>query len=299
VAVLSPRARRPRPKAEANTYGLPRGESIRREQVRVFSEQRKALGRALPAARKDLTDPLLDGWPAWDDLGLGAADNARRMVPFLSLIWEQASATFASRVGLDPDTLRVVNPETERMIEDAALAFCDATNETTSLELDEALRQVRDELSAGLVTHGEALAELTMRVSSIFDNAESWRARRIAQTEAARAFHAANEQAAIASGVVTGWKWLLSSDACPMCNTIARRMPAARLGQAFAVIGDDPHYSEIRFPPAHPHCGCTVVQVLITDEQPEWGTTLQQPEPEQADIEDPNVVTTLPVEAPL
>jgi SPP1 gp7 family putative phage head morphogenesis protein len=173
------------------------------------------------------------------------------------------------------------------MIRDASLEFCKATNETTSLNLAEALKRTRQELVEGIVQRGESLERLTKRVQTIFDSAETWRARRIAATESSRAVHSAQEEAAKQSGVVAGWEWLLSDDACPLCHTVARRAKQVRLGQAFAVVGDHPVYSEIRFPPLHPSCQCTVIEVLKPEyggpENPQWAETLQQLKPTEED----------------
>jgi hypothetical protein len=267
--------------------------------VDVFRQQRAAVLRYLRTGRKDFGDMLPDRWPDWNDFELGALKISERMTPLLRLTWDAAGSKFAPKVGLDPNAWKIVNPHTERMIEQAALDFCQSTNNTTSLELTEALEKTKAELKAGIVDKGESVEKLTKRVQKVFDGAEKWRARRIAQTETSRAVHAAQEQAAIASGVVTGWTWLLSSDACPICNTIARRCPAVRLGHAFAVIGDSPAYSQIRFPPAHPHCNCTVLEVLDTDEQPKFHDTLQQPEPEPEDLAEPNVKPLSPVPLPV
>ncbi len=304
MAVLTaPRPKRLRRKAtqprEPNRFGLPRGDTLRREVRAVFARQRAAVLRFLKTGRKDLTDGELPvGWPNWHDFGLGAIDLRWRMTPLLTLTWEAAAAKFAPRVGLDPNA-EVVNPHTARMIDEAALAFCDSMNSTTSLSLDEALAKTREELKAGVVDKGESLEKLTKRIQTIFDGAEKYRARRIAQTETSRAVHAAQEQAAIASGVVTGWTWLLSSDACPLCNTIARRAPAVRLGHPFAVIGDNPHYSTIKHPPLHPSCQCSMEEVLDTDVQPPWSDTLHQPKPEQQDLTEPNVQPLIPQPAPI
>ena len=215
-----------------------------------------------------------------------ALEVSQRMTPLLKLTWEAAADRFAPRVGLDPDEWSVINPHTERMIGEAALAFCDSTNATTSLKLDAALEATRKALTEGVVKEGEALPALTKRIMAIFDGAEKWRARAIAQTETSRAVHAAQEAAAIASGVVTGWEWLLSADACPMCVAIYQRCPAVQLGHVFAVIGDNPHYSHIKFPPLHPHCNCAVQEVLDTDPQPQWSDTLHQPGPATAEEHD-------------
>lgn len=264
---------------EKNVYRLPRGEKLRRAMRDVFRDQRSKILAYLRTGRKDgHVGPLPAAWPDWHDFGLGALDVAERMTPLLRLTWDAAGSKFTSQVGLDPDRWDVTNPHTARMIEEAALAFADSTNRTTSLSLDRALARTREELHQGVVVEGESVSKLTKRIQAIFTGAEKYRARAIAQTETSRAVHAAQEQAAIQSGVVTGFEWLLSGDACPICIAIAARCPAVRLGHAFAVIGDNPHYSQIKFPPAHPHCNCTVVEVLDIDEQPAWHDTLHQPE---------------------
>jgi hypothetical protein len=281
--------------SRSNPYSLPRGEPLRRELGRLFRLQRASVLAFLRSGRKgwaaagvlDRKDdhgahpggPLPPAWPDWHDFGLGAIDQAWRFTPLIRLTWEEAASAFAPKVGLDPDEWSVVNPHTEAAIRDAVLAFSGSMNATTTDALDVALRKTREELHAGIVTRGEALEEITARIQSIFSGAEKYRARRIAWTETSRAVHAAQEAAAIASGVVTGWKWLLSSDACPACVAIAARAPAVRLGHAFAVIGDDPHYSQIKYPPAHPHCNCSLLEVLDTDPQPAWRDTLRDPAP--------------------
>ena len=270
MPTAAPKARTPRRDAalesRSNPFRLPRGEPLRRELAAVFREQRKAVLRFLRTGRKawaghELSTkddahpigPLPAGWPDFHDFGLGSIDQAWRFTPLLKLTWDAAAKAFAPGVGLDPDSWSVVNPHTERMIDEAVLAFSDSMNATTSLALDEALARTREELKAGVVERGEALTAITKRINGIFDGAEKWRARRIAWTETSRAVHAAQEQAAIASGVVTGWRLLLSSDACPLCVAVYRRAPTVRLGHAFAVIGDNPHYSTIKFPPLHPY----------------------------------------------
>ncbi len=271
----------------SNTYGLPRGEKIRREQVAVFRRQRAAILRYLKTGKKDdLQGPLPSDWPTWHEFGLGAIEASKRFTPLIQALWQDGGEDLYARIGFDPDEWSVTNPHTEGMIERAALDLCEETQATTSLQLDEALAKTRSELIEGIIKQGESLAKLTERVNSIFDGAEKWRARRIAVTEASRAVHAAGEQAAIESGVVTGWELLLSSDACPLCQTIARRCPRVKLGQPFAVIGDNPNYSHVRFPPLHAQCQCTVTEVLDTDVQPEWSQTLVQPKPEPEDIPD-------------
>jgi len=275
VAVLTDKGRRRRRlRGEANTFKLPTGEPLRRELVKAFRRQRSVVLEFLRTGRKQDRPGLPDAWPPLDDFGGGALPMAQRMTPLLKLTWSKAAAKFAPRVGLDPDEWSVVNPHTAAVIEAAALTFCERTNATTSLALDQALKKTREELHAGVVEQGESLEKLTKRVGRIFDGAETWRARRIAQSETSRAVHAAQEQAAVQSGVVRGWEWLLSSDACPECLAVAEKARFVKLGQPFAVTSPDPVYGAVKFPPLHPHCACSVLEVLDTDPEPAWSQTL-------------------------
>jgi hypothetical protein len=236
-------------------------------------------------AMKDDGDPsalLGDAFPDFPDLRLGNLAMSERMTPLLEVYWEDGGRNLRSRLDLDPDGWDVKNPHVRGQIETAAFDFCEATNATTSLQLDEAISRLRQELIAGVVTRGESVAKLTKRVNAIFDGAETHRARRIAQTEASRAVHAGQEAAARESGIVAGWEWLLSSDACPLCKRIAASAGKVRLGQPFAVLGDHPTYSQIRMPPGHPGCACTALEILTPEyggpADPQWAATLAQPE---------------------
>jgi hypothetical protein len=281
----------PRKRPERNTYKLPKGEAIRRELVKVFREQRRAIIAAVKGQKGFKADrdegfgigggvvPAID----WDALILGPLKMAERFVPLLSTIWDAAGMSLLARVGEDPERWDVEDPNLQRQISEAALAFCEETNATTTQQLDEALAATRRELAiAGPVE------DLTKRINAIFDGAETWRARRIATSEAARAYHAAELESAIESEVVAGFEWLLSGDACPLCLTVARRCPRVPLGQKFAVVGDHPVYAEIRFPPLHPQCQCSVKEILLPEyggpRDVQWGQTLTQPQPEEQDI---------------
>lgn len=228
-------------------------------------EQRKAL---LRWTKEQTYLPL--SFPDWDHFKLGALQMSQRMTPIIQAEWEIAGARFASKVGLDPNEWSVVNPLTEEKIRKASLAFCAETNKATSHDLNTALGKLREQLQEGIVNEGESVEQLTKRVQGIFETATESRARTIAQTETSRAVHAAQDDAAYQSGVVTGWRWQLSSDACPVCVAIAARNPVVRLGHPFAVIGKNPIYSHIFMPPAHPRCNCTAQEILDVDEQPSF-----------------------------
>jgi hypothetical protein len=191
------------------------------------------------------------------------------MTPLLAGYWQEAgedtAAQIATATGLDPVEWRVTDPHLREKIEQASFSFCAATNATTTMQLGDALAQLRRELIAGLVDEGETLGQLRKRVQSVFTSAEKHRAERIAATEASRAVHAAQLESAKESGVVQGQKWLLSSDACPLCHKIATETGIVPLGGEFAKVGDHPEYSSVRYPPAHPNCQCSTELVLIDE----------------------------------
>ena len=268
--VYAPRPRRKRRK-------LTPLERMRLTIVAHMREQRKAITKWIAEHAEHGRLPL--SFPDWNYFKLGALKMSERMTPIIRAQWEESGTKFTSQVGLDPDQWSVTNPHTARKIEEASLAFCQETNATTSTDLNAALDRLRSHLHEGIVEKGESVEQLTKRVNAVFETATKSRARTIAQTETSRAVHAAQDDAAHHSGVVTGWRWLLSSDACPVCTAIAARNPVVKLGQPFAIIGHNPHYSHIYHPPAHPRCNCAMTAVLDVDTQPQFGQTLVQPKP--------------------
>lgn len=258
-----------------NTYNLPQGEPIAAE-LRVWLRRQLAevlgtvpeIGAPLPPALPALTH--------WDQ------PMADAMTPIISAYWDEAGKQERAKLGLDPDAWQVRDPHLAQAIERASLDFCRSTNQTTSRQLEDALAALRAELAAGLVERGETIPQLTRRVQAVFERAETWRAQRIAATEASRAVHEAEYQSATESGVVAGFEWLLSEDACPLCQRVAAEAPRVPAGQAFAVVGDHPVYATVRHPPLHPACQCSMREILLPayggPDQVDWSATLQQPQ---------------------
>lgn len=264
---------------EENTYGLPQGERLRDELRRWFERQRRDVTGNLP----EIGDPLpaaIPGVGDWTD------DMARAMTPMLSVYWDESGKATRERLGLDPDEWKVTNPHLREKIHRAAFNFCESTNASTSKRLDHALDTLRGELARGMVDEGESLKELTTRVNRVFEGLSKKHAETIAVTEASRAVHAAQETAAVESGVVAGFQLRLSGDACELCRKIYDECRSVRVGQAFAVIGDHPDYSVIRHPPLHVRCQCALEELLLPEfggpVDPKWGQTLEQP---QKDLE--------------
>ena len=220
---------------------------------------------------------------------------SRAMTPHLAAYWQESgdatTGRLAARTGLDLAEWRVTNPHLRAMIEQAALKFCKSTNETTSKELKTALADLRGSLAEGMVEKGEAPRQLAARVKAIFEKCESWKAHQIAVTEASRAVHAAQYVSAEQSGVVAGLEWLLSGDACPLCMAQYAKCPRVPLGRPFAVIGTNPDFATVRYPPLHPNDQCTVIEILKPEyggpENPDWGETLHHDHPEAKKPETP------------
>lgn len=263
------------PGGEQNTYGLPDGEAIRVEMAVIFREQRLALlGWMDSEGFKAFGLPM--SWPSWESLKLGAGEIAGRVRGAISDIWESAGKSWLSGHGKDPARFDVSVPPLSTQIDAQANTMAVTANEGTSARLDGLLSRVTDEFNRNEATLAQAIKDLREGLTYELKPMEAWRARRIAVTEAARGYHSALNAAAVASGFVTGWQWLLADGACPLCEEIAAECQFVQLGQAFAVIGDGP-YSEIYYPPAHPNCRCDVVEITLADEQPDWGQTLVDP----------------------
>jgi hypothetical protein len=246
-------------KAEANTYGLPTGEAIRKELARRFRSQRNRTLVDLGVGTKELGPGF-----AWDvpDYRADTPAWVEAIVPILEVLWEDAGDAAYLRVGLDPADWSVTNPELAPAIRSQAFDLCDATNATTHLEVEAAYQGLRDKLQSGLIDEPAATEGLVGLVREVFLDAATWRARRIATTEASRAVHAAELMAARRSGIVIGFRWLLSSDACPLCQRVAAEVGAVRLGEPFAVTSDHATYGLAYHPPLHPHCQCTVESIV-------------------------------------
>lgn len=243
-----------------NNHGLPVGKPISKGLKKLFATQAEKIlgtipthGVALPSHFPTLTS---DDW-------LDPMKTA--MTPLIGAYWDAAGGVTREKLGLDPDAWKVTDPHLQEKIEQSTLAFCQETNQTTSLQLNDALSKLRQELVQGLVEQGDTLAELTKRVQGVFDQADKTRAARIAQTEASRAVHAASLESAKSSGVVGAKKWLESANSCDRCKAIAAKFPEGiPLEGEFENTGDGV-YGSVGHCPAHPHCRCTITYVLTPE----------------------------------
>lgn len=259
---------------EDNTYGLPEGAPLRKKLRAFFREQLKktvgfvsSLGVDLPARfppLADYNDPM-----------------ASAMTPILGVYWDKAGKALNGRLGLDPDNWRVTDPNVHKAIARQSFTFCAATNATTHLKLEHALAELRRQFHEGLVDRGDTIPQLTRRVKEVFLNAATDRAELIARTEASRAVHTASEMSAIASGVVSAKRLLLSAFSCPLCVRVAAEAKSVALGGSFGTVGHHAEYSDIIMPPIHPRCRCSVEYILIDGPEPVPAFVPGKPAPEK------------------
>ncbi len=177
---------------------------------------------------------------------------AHECMPIIELTTQAGAKGFESKVGADPELMRVVNPHVIEAAKKATFKLCDETNATTSKQLDDALAQLRTELAEGLEL-GDTRTELRKRVQSVFETAEKSRAETIARTEVSRATHTGEAIAAKQSNVVKAKHWIASADCCDVCQGYADEgdVPLDHL------YDDDAEWP-VEFAPGHPRCQCSM-----------------------------------------
>lgn len=132
----------------------------------------------------------------------------------------------------------------------------------------ERVRQVLQEAQSGeLTVNGVAKA-----LRSEFRDWDQSRSVMVARTETIRA---ANEGARMTyeEAGIEEMEWLAADDACPICLTLnGRKVRVAegflKMGETLALDDEEdgtftPSYEAVTAPPAHPHCRCTIVPVVV------------------------------------
>jgi hypothetical protein len=141
----------------------------------------------------------------------------------------------------------------------APMLFAASTMETASKAAANVIADVRSELGAAL-SQGETVREINRRMRGIF--ADPDRAARIGQTETSRAMHAGQLDAMIQGGI-TKASWLASSDACDLCLSLNGKIVNA--GEPFYIHPKGGRYAVVLAPPSHPHCMCSMTEVIDDD----------------------------------
>lgn len=245
---------------------LPRGEGLKKAVQEIFARQRhfvltgsksqlRLTFTRLEADGKHVTKEVI--WREPVDLSDWDHEMAEAARPFIAIQMEASGKEVLARLGLSDEEKKwnIHAPHVRQVIDRAAMRFSRETNQTTSMQINDAIAKLRDDLTAGITGTQNTPEELTKIVSDVFDQAEGYRAERIALTESSRAVHAGQAMAAKESGVVKGLKWLLSDDACAICQGIKDANPdGIPLDGSFDHDGGDGPYSDVPYPPAHPYC---------------------------------------------
>jgi hypothetical protein len=173
---------------------------------------------------------------------------------------KQRGAKKVSSVGSSFDVIR---KQVEKRLLKQLQSLSQSTLDTTQKSVDDALKKARAALIQEQVYGENTVASLTKAVQGVFEDAEKWRAKRIAVTESSMAVHDADILAATTSNVVRGFELLVSADACEICQ--AKKGTFVSLSQAEGLMGN---YDNRDLPPIHVNCRCSQRAVLITDMTP-------------------------------
>jgi len=156
-----------------------------------------------------------------------------------------------------------LNPNVTQFVNDRSFRFSFDVNEYTQ-------RELKSQLNRGF-EEGESIPTIKERIKMLFGFGENkegnYRAQRIARSEVIRASNYGQEQAYIQSGVVDAKEWVAAFDdrTCPYCSKMDGRIIG--LGQNFFNRGDtfqglNLNYEDIKGPPLHPSCRCTLVPIV-------------------------------------
>ena len=179
---------------------------------------------------------------------------------FELLLGEQAEG-WSAQFGID---FSLENPQVRRFIEDYSFKFAQKIGDTTV----EGVRR----LTALAQSEGWDVLRMMDELETLYDGWDRFRAEMIARSETIRSSNAGALAAYEASGVVQGKQWYTALDerVCPFCGelhgTIVQVLdkPWFQVGDVFEVEGQRLKigYEDVRYPPLHPLCRCTLLPML-------------------------------------
>lgn len=154
-------------------------------------------------------------------------------------------------------------PEEEFILDQATRdAIFDSTERLMKSFNEETVLKIQKQLADGLANN-ESFDELARRIESIYDDANGYRAARIADTEAHRAINYANSEAYKVAGY-SFMEWVARNDACEFCQALDGSV--TRIGTPFVPLGGSitgtdggeyiTDYSAVSYGDAHPNCRC-------------------------------------------
>jgi HK97 family phage portal protein len=231
-------------------------EAVRKLNASQRDEVIENLSRAVKENRfshtKDVDPTKLFDLKNWIKLTVDAFD------PILSDLYESEGKWASSLVGEPINPL--LDPTARASLSKAINLMSESYNTTT-------LTTLETKINEGLAA-GQSLDQMTQSVKEIYEWSDTWRAERVAKTEAFRTANAAQKEAWKQSGVVKTLKWYTNgNNVCPFCAELNGKVISiddnfANLGDTISAgEGDDMQtmsidYSDISAPPLHPNCNC-------------------------------------------
>jgi SPP1 gp7 family putative phage head morphogenesis protein len=219
-----------------------------------------------------------------EDPFLASKKMASQFIPYIDTYIDQGGRFILGELGQqDADEWLVRSPDVVEAARTATLDLCEETVLNFLSATNAEIERVREELAESLGT-GETGGELVNRIAKWMEPEARWRARRIANTESARAFNYGQVASTEDLDFVAGYKWVLDGDACPLCHAVQRQCPMIPKGGTFAQNGNNATYRTVKMPPLHPNCRCTLV-VVFDDEAPATWPQMVAPDPETGYIQ--------------
>ena len=130
------------------------------------------------------------------------------------------------------------------------------------------LAKLQTQINAGIAA-GESMADISNRISSVYDQTEEYRAERVARTEVFSAANDANREAYIQSDVVKSIEWHTAEDEreCQFCAPLDGKIVDVSdnfFDKHETIEGDDGSsyslgYEKVMNPPLHPNCRCFIL----------------------------------------
>lgn len=207
------------------------------------------------------------------DAHLNADEEARKLADetlsiFIGLAKEQG-ALAAIFAGNEESTFKLT-PVMEKYIQDSVFKASLGLTEDT-------LQKIADELASG-INAGESIAQIGKRINAIYDEVlgvetPGYRIERLARTEIIKTSNEITEAAYRESGVVSKKEWFANPGRCEFCASLHGSI--IQLGAAFVPLGSRLEgteggtrlndYEDIKHPPVHPQCRCTLIPVIDED----------------------------------
>jgi len=155
----------------------------------------------------------------------------------------------------------IMTPEIREMVRHEIGEIVGNFNQDTRAKLETSLTEGNSK--------GESLAKLKKRVTADFEEAKGYRAKRIAQTESARATNITAEMSYKANGY-SKKEWFANPNACQFCRGLDGKV--IEIGSKYATTGGtiegadggilSVDYRDVQNPPIHPNCKCSINPVV-------------------------------------